>query len=113
MCSNPEKHYFLSHFRQSFFLLPISLIESNGLSINKSEILLLLLYAIFSQTIAQGLITYGFSLVSAHLSSLVLLMQPVAAAFYGWLLLEEIISPMQAIGGMIVLLAIYAASRKD
>jgi drug/metabolite transporter (DMT)-like permease len=40
-------------------------------------------------------------------------MQPVAAAFYGWLLLEEIISPMQAIGGMIVLLAIYAASRKD
>ena len=109
----PGKTLFFVTLSTVFFLLPISLIESNGLSINKSEILLLLLYAIFSQTIAQGLITYGISLVSAHLSSLVLLMQPVAAAFYGWLLLEEIISPMQAIGGMIVLLAIYAASRKD
>jgi drug/metabolite transporter (DMT)-like permease len=72
----------------------------------------LLAYAFFSQTIAQGLITYGISKVSAHLSSLVLLMQPVAAAFYGWLLLEELLSPIQAIGGLIVLLAIYTASRK-
>jgi len=66
----------------------------------------------FSQTIAQGFITSGISKVSAHLSSLVLLMQPVAAAFYGWLLLEEMLSLIQILGGLIVLIAIYMASKR-
>ena len=108
----PGKTLFLVTFVTALFLLPISIIEAKGLFISQSEFILLLAYAFFSQTIAQGLITYGISKVSAHLSSLVLLMQPVAAAFYGWLLLEELLSPIQAIGGLIVLLAIYTASRK-
>jgi drug/metabolite transporter (DMT)-like permease len=39
-------------------------------------------------------------------------MQPVAAAFYGWFFLKELLSPMQMGGGLIVLAAIYLASRK-
>jgi drug/metabolite transporter (DMT)-like permease len=39
-------------------------------------------------------------------------MQPVAAAFYGWLLLEEMLSPIQIFGGLIVLIAIYMASKR-
>ena len=66
-----------------------------------------------SQTIAQGMITYGISKISAHLSSLVLLIQALAAALYGWLLLSESILPFQAIGGFIVLVAIYLAARNN
>ena len=96
----------------TFCLLPISIMEAGHLGISIGELSILLVYAIFSQTIAQGMITSGISKVSAHLSSLVLLMQPVAAAFYGWLLLQEMLSPLQIFGGFIVLVAIYLATKK-
>ena len=108
----PAKTLFLVTIITTLFLLPISLIEVESLSLSKSEFFILISYAIFSQTFAQGLITSGISRVSAHLSSLVLLMQPVAAAFYGYFFLKELLSPMQMAGGLIVLAAIYLASRK-
>jgi drug/metabolite transporter (DMT)-like permease len=108
----PAKTLFLVTIITTLCLLPISLIEADSLNLSKSEFFILISYAIFSQTFAQGLITSGISKVSAHLSSLVLLMQPVAAAFYGWFFLQELLSPLQMAGGLIVLAAIYLASRK-
>ena len=108
----PAKTLFLVTIITTLCLLPISLVEADGLNLSKSEFFILISYAIFSQTLAQGLITSGISKVSAHLSSLVLLMQPVAAAFYGWFFLQELLSPLQMAGGLIVLAAIYLASRK-
>lgn len=108
----PAKTLFLVTVVTTLCLLPISVIEAGHLSINIDELSILLAYAIFSQTIAQGMITSGISKVSAHLSSLVLLMQPVAAAFYGWFLLQEMLSPLQIFGGFIVLVAIYLATKK-
>lgn len=108
----PAKTLFLVTVVTTLCLLPISVIEAGHLGINIGELSILLAYAIFSQTIAQGMITSGISKVSAHLSSLVLLMQPVAAAFYGWFLLQEMLSPLQIFGGFIVLVAIYLATKK-
>ena len=108
----PARTLFLVTVVTTICLLPISVIETKDLRIGRSEFLILISYAIFSQTIAQGMITSGISKVSAHLSSLVLLMQPVAAAFYGWFLLKEILSPLQLLGGLIVLMAIYMATKK-
>ena len=108
----PAKTLFLVTIITTLCLLPISLIEADSLNLSKSEFFILISYAIFSQTFAQGLITSGISKVSAHLSSLVLLMQPVAAAFYGWFFLQELLNPLQMVGGLIVLAAIYLASRK-
>ena len=107
----PARTLFLVTIITTVCLLPISLIEADSLILSKSEFFILISYAIFSQTLAQGLITSGISKVSAHLSSLVLLMQPVAAAFYGWFFLHELLSPLQMAGGLIVLAAIYLASR--
>ena len=75
--------------------------------------MVLIAYAVISQTLASGLITYGISKVSAHLSSLILLIQPIAAAVFGWLILSEAISLLQGFGGAIVLIAIYLATTKD
>ena len=108
----PAKTLFYVTIITTLCLLPISLIEADSLNLSKSEFFILISYAIFSQTFAQGLITLGISKVSAHLSSLVLLMQPVAAAFYGWFFLQELLSPLQMAGGLIVLAAIYLASRE-
>ena len=108
----PAKTLFYVTIITTLCLLPISLIEADSLNLSKSEFFILISYAIFSQTLAQGLITSGISKVSAHLSSLVLLMQPVAAAFYGWFFLQELLSPLQMAGGLIVLAAIYLASRE-
>ena len=108
----PARTLFLVTIITTLCLLPISLIEADSLNLSKSEFFILISYAIFSQTLAQGLITSGISKVSAHLSSLVLLMQPVAAAFYGWFFLQELLSPLQMAGGLIVLAAIYLASRE-
>lgn len=108
----PARTLFLVTIITTLCLLPISLIEADSLILSKSEFFILISYAIFSQTLAQGLITSGISKVSAHLSSLVLLMQPVAAAFYGWFFLQELMSPLQMAGGLIVLAAIYLASRE-
>ena len=108
----PARTLFLVTIITTLCLLPMSLIEADSLILSKSEFFILISYAIFSQTLAQGLITSGISKVSAHLSSLVLLMQPVAAAFYGWFFLQELLSPLQMAGGLIVLAAIYLASRE-
>jgi drug/metabolite transporter (DMT)-like permease len=43
----------------------------------------------------------------------VLLIQPIAAAVFGWLILSEAISLLQGFGGAIVLVAIYLATTKD
>jgi drug/metabolite transporter (DMT)-like permease len=72
-----------------------------------------LAYAFVSQALAQGFITFGISRLSAHLSSLTLLIQPVAAAIYGWLLLSEALNLWQGLGGLIVLLGIYLATREQ
>tara|TARA_B100000900_G_scaffold258537_1_gene220352 strand:- start:3738 stop:4613 length:876 start_codon:yes stop_codon:yes gene_type:complete len=108
----PAKTLFYVTVITTLCLLPISFVEAKDLRISASEFYLLLGYAFFSQTIAQGMITSGISKVSAHLSSLILLMQPVAAAFYGWFLLQEVLTSLQLLGGFIVLTAIYMATRK-
>ena len=110
---SPAQTLFLATFMTSLILVPISLFETRDLiPQTMKEWSVLFTYALISQTIAQGLITYGISKITAHLSSLILLIQPLAAAFYGWLLLNEAILPIQAFGGLIVLTSIYLATRK-
>jgi drug/metabolite transporter (DMT)-like permease len=108
---SPAQALFFATVFTAIFLLPISFYEADKLlPPNADQWTLLIGYALISQTLAQGLITYGISKVTAHLSSLILLIQPVAAAIYGWLLLSEALSSMQIIGGFIVLVSIYLAS---
>ena len=111
---SPAQTLFLATFMTSIILIPISLFETGELiPRNKEEWSVLLVYALISQTIAQGMITYGISKITAHLSSLLLLIQPLAAAFYGWLLLNEAITALQAFGGLVVLGSIYLAAKNN
>ena len=57
----------------------------------------------------QGLIAYALAKLPASFSAVSLLLQPVAVAVFGWLLLSEALSVMQMIAGMLVLTGIYLA----
>ncbi|MGF1457079.1 MAG: DMT family transporter [Alphaproteobacteria bacterium] len=59
----------------------------------------------------QGLLAYALGHLPAGLSALVILIEPVAAAVLGWLILTERIGPWQALGGAIVLAGVWAANR--
>ena len=110
----PAHTLFFATLFTAIFLFPVGLIESSTFfpSTQKGW-LILLAYAFVSQALAQGFITFGISRLSAHLSSLTLLIQPVAAAIYGWLLLSEALNLWQALGGLIVLLGIYLATKEQ
>ena len=105
---------FFATLSTAIFLFPVGLIESESLFPSSYQgWLVLLAYAFVSQSLAQGLITFGISRLSAHFSSLTLLIQPVAAAIYGWLLLSETLNLWQALGGLIVLLGSYLATKEE
>jgi drug/metabolite transporter (DMT)-like permease len=67
--------------------------------------------ALFSHVGGQGLIAYGFAHLPASFSAVSLLVQPVAATVFAWLLLAEPFGALQALGGGIVLAGILLCRR--
>jgi drug/metabolite transporter (DMT)-like permease len=67
--------------------------------------------ALVSHVGGQSLIAYGLAHLSASLGSVSLLVQPVCAALFAWLLLGEAIGPAQIAGGCAVLYGIRLAHR--
>src|SRR5512140_359764 len=65
--------------------------------------------ALVTQILGQGLIAYAFAHLPASISSVSLLIQPVMASLYAWVLFREAVSPAQWIGGAIVLAGIWLA----
>ncbi|MEQ1440658.1 DMT family transporter [Fontimonas sp. SYSU GA230001] len=67
--------------------------------------------ALLSHVGGQGLIAYGFAHLPASFSAVSLLVQPVAATVFAWLLLAEPFGAQQALGGGIVLGGILLCRR--
>lgn len=59
----------------------------------------------------QGLITFALAHLPAAFSSVGLLLQPVLAAAFAWVLLAEPLGALQIAGGAVVLAGIYLARR--
>ncbi len=72
---------------------------------------ILLGLALISHAAGQGLIAYALAHLPATFSSVGLLLQPVIAAFFAWVLLGEPLVALQVAGGLVVLLGIYLARR--
>jgi drug/metabolite transporter (DMT)-like permease len=67
--------------------------------------------ALVSHAAGQGLIAYALAHLPAAFSSVGLLLQPVVAALFAWLVLAEALVTLQIAGGLIVLAGIYLARR--
>lgn len=72
---------------------------------------ILLGLALVSHAGGQGLIAYALAHLPASFSSVSLLLQPVMAAIFAWILLAEPLAALQIAGGAIVLAGIYLARR--
>jgi drug/metabolite transporter (DMT)-like permease len=69
--------------------------------------------AFFVHILGQGLLTYSMAHISATLSSLVIGMSPIFAALFAWLILNETLTWLQALGAFIALLGVYTAKRGE
>jgi drug/metabolite transporter (DMT)-like permease len=67
--------------------------------------------ALISHAVGQGLIALALAHLPASLSSLSLLIEPLMAAIFAWVLLGEPVSLRQAVGGAIILAGIALARR--
>ena len=75
--------------------------------------LLLLGLALVSDVGGQSLIAYALAHLPASFSSVTLLVQPVMAAVFAWLILNEALHAWQALGGALVLAGIVWARRES
>ena len=64
-----------------------------------------------SHAAGQGLIAYALAHLPAAFSAVGLLLQPVMAALFAWVLLGEPLVALQMAGGVVVLVGIYLARR--
>src|SRR2546423_1565868 len=69
----------------------------------------LLALAVISQVGGQGLVAVALGTLPATFSSLVIFLEAIAAATFGWLLLGESLGAAQALGGVLILLGIWVA----
>lgn len=67
--------------------------------------------ALISHACGQGLIAYALAHLPAAFSSVSLLLQPVMAGVFAWVLLGEPLVALQVAGGAVVLVGIYLARR--
>jgi drug/metabolite transporter (DMT)-like permease len=93
-------------------LLPVALVSGEPLLPQTAVGWLKLLgLAWISHAAGQGLIAYALAQLPATFSAVGLLLQPVMAAGFAWLLLAEPLTAWQCAGGAVVLFGIYLAHR--
>jgi len=93
-------------------LLPVALLSGEAmLPASAAGWAVLLGLALVSHAAGQGLIALALAHLPASLSSLTLLVEPLMAAIFAWILLGEPISARQAIGGAVILAGIALARR--
>jgi len=93
-------------------LLPVALVSGEPLLPETAMGWLKLLgLAWISHSAGQGLIAYALAHLPAAFSAVGLLLQPVMAAAFAWLLLAEPVTALQCAGGAVVLAGIHLAHR--
>lgn len=103
---------FYSSFGSLLVLIPSSIIfESKIIPTSVSGILPLIGLAVFSHIGGQGLLAYSLGKLSASLSSVLVLTQPVIAGIYALIIFKEHLSIVEVLGMFITLTGIYIAKR--
>jgi drug/metabolite transporter (DMT)-like permease len=96
----------------SLALLPIALLSGERmLPVTLAGWATLAGLALVAQAAGQSLIAYAMAHLSAPMSSVSLLVQPMMATLYAWALFGETIAPLQMAGAVAVLAGIYLARR--
>ena len=93
-------------------LLPVAVLSSQPMLPHAlSGWWVLVALAVVTQIMGQGLIAYAFAHLPASLSSVSLLIQPVMATLFAWVLFGENVGPAQLVGGAVVLAGIWLSKK--
>jgi drug/metabolite transporter (DMT)-like permease len=65
--------------------------------------------AFISHAGGQGLLVIALGRLPPVFSSLVIYLEALAAALFGWLILNEALTPVQSLGGALILVGIWVA----
>ena len=95
---------FLSSLFGAVMLLPVSLVM--GEKLFPADWTYVLLLALGSQVIGQGLLVYGIGHVSPLIVGLVLLTQPAISALVGWTVYGEALRPLDWLGAAAIATAL-------
>ena len=95
-------------------LLPVALVSGEQFFPDTAMGWVLLFgLALISQVAGQSLIAYAMAHLAATFSSVGLLLQPVMAAIFAWVLLGETMGAVQIAGGIMVLIGIRIAHHAE
>jgi drug/metabolite transporter (DMT)-like permease len=96
------------------FLLPIALLSGERfLPLTSIGWLKLFGLALVSQVAGQSLIAYAMAHLPPTLASVGLLLQPVMAGIFAWILLGETLGAVAVAGGVLVLIGIRVATQAE
>ncbi|WP_299439807.1 DMT family transporter [uncultured Rhodospira sp.] len=101
-----------STLHTAWVLLLVSLLAGESLAIPTLYALSILIgLAWLSHVGGQGSIAFALAHLPPAFGSVSLLLQPAVAAILGWLILSEPLTPLQAVGGIVILCGIVVARR--
>jgi len=101
-----------STLHTAWVLLLLSVLNGESLAIPTVYALGILLgLAWLSHAAGQGAIAFALAHLPPAFGSVSLLLQPAVAAFLGWLILSEPLTPLQAAGAVVILAGIVIARR--
>ena len=110
---NSTSIMFLSGIVTAIILLIVSILfEQSLIPQSLFTITIIFLLGFICQFMGQSFITYSLAYLSASLSSLCLLIQPIAATVLAYFFFEEKLTTIQFFGSALILIGIYIARTK-
>ena len=110
---NSTSIMFLSGIVTAIILLIVSILfEQSLIPQSLFTITIIFLLGFICQFMGQSFITYSLAYLSASLSSLCLLIQPIAATVLAYFFFQEKLTTIQFVGSALILLGIYIARTK-
>ncbi|MBI2296411.1 MAG: DMT family transporter [Betaproteobacteria bacterium] len=95
-------------------LLPVALASGEQiLPLTPAGWVKLIALAVIAQVVGQSLIAWAMAHLPATFSSVGLLLQPVMAAWFAWVLLGETLGWIEIAGGVVVLIGIFIAHQAE
>ena len=110
---NSTSIMFLSGIVTAIILLIVSILfEQSLIPQSLFTIMIIFLLGFICQFMGQSFITYSLAYLSASLSSLCLLIQPIAATVLAYFFFQEKLTTIQFFGSALILIGIYIARTK-
>ncbi|HSP54984.1 MAG TPA: DMT family transporter, partial [Dehalococcoidia bacterium] len=101
------------HFAAAVVVTPVALVHGLSFSALSTSDWARILTVVFTSGVgAHMLVNWAHPYVRVSISSVIVLLTPVVATVSAWVVLDESLTPLQLLGGLVTLSAIVAVTRR-